>query len=85
MALQDARAGYEMAANALATRSKTWKDKRDELIEELEHYIDLFEDSGDGLKYLCKKADEAKVQLTQKIQELENSLGGGCSDDLKKD
>ena len=84
MALQDARAGYEMAANALATRSKTWKDKRDELIEELEHYIDLFEDSGDGLKYLCKKADEAKVQLTQKIQELENSLGGGCSDDLKK-
>lgn len=82
-------AEYEKKARSLEKYSIAWNDKRQTHKDKLDAYISKFVNEHpisfeeNGLIPLCRKADEKKAELGKKIQELEDSLDNGCSQDLK--
>jgi len=76
---------YELHAIAVSKASSSWKNNKRDYIDTLEDYLTGSKESLPELEYLCKKAQDAKKDLDEKIQDLEASLNSGkCSSDLKK-
>lgn len=83
-ALEDTEAEYKTHAAAVSSLSSSWKDRKKDYLDSLDGYLNGWEESLPQLKQLCKKAQDAKKDLEEKIQELEASLNSGkCSSDLK--
>jgi len=82
--LEKTKTEYETHAAAVSAYSSSWKTRKNDYVDTLEDYLTGTKESLPELEYLCKKAQNAKKDLDEKIQDLETSLNSGkCSPDLK--